>query len=127
MIRHGRHVHSQCPKQKHVPPVLVAIFNISGGGGGGSVPLLRALAKNMAPMTNISCSFPLEILKIPTNTGKKCFCLEHWLGTWCPSRIMTTAPYAFLNEVAPLCSLNSLILLQLEKPKFSMNLKTLSN
>ena len=31
MIRHGRHVPSQCPKQKHFPPVLVAIFNISGG------------------------------------------------------------------------------------------------
>ena len=26
MIRHGRHVVSQCPKQKHVPPVLVNIF-----------------------------------------------------------------------------------------------------
>ena len=29
--RHGHHVPSQCPKQKHFPPVLVAIFNISGG------------------------------------------------------------------------------------------------
>ena len=26
MIRHGRHVVSQCPKQKYFPPVLVAIF-----------------------------------------------------------------------------------------------------
>ena len=47
-IRHGRHVLSQCPKQRHFPPVLVAIFNISGGW----LPLFRALAKNMAPMTN---------------------------------------------------------------------------
>ena len=47
-IRHGRHVLSQCPKQKHFPPVLVPIFNISGGW----MPLFRALAKNMAPMTN---------------------------------------------------------------------------
>ena len=31
MIRHGRYVPSQCPKQKHFPTVLVAIFNISGG------------------------------------------------------------------------------------------------
>ena len=47
-IRHGRHVLSQCPKQKHFPPVLVPFFNISGGW----LPLFRALAKNMAPMTN---------------------------------------------------------------------------
>ena len=46
-IRHGRHVLSQSPKQVF-PPVLVAIFNISGGW----LPLFRALAKNMAPMTN---------------------------------------------------------------------------
>ena len=26
MIRHGRHVVSQCPKQKHFPPVLVNTF-----------------------------------------------------------------------------------------------------
>ena len=26
MIRHGRHVLSQCPKQRHIPPVLVNIF-----------------------------------------------------------------------------------------------------
>ena len=26
MIRHGRHVVSQCPKQKHFPPVSVNIF-----------------------------------------------------------------------------------------------------
>ena len=47
-IRHGRHVLSQCPKEKHFPPVLVPFFNISGGW----MPLFRALAKNMAPMTN---------------------------------------------------------------------------
>ena len=47
-IRHGRHVLSQCPKQKHFPPVLVSFFNISGAW----MPLFRALAKNMAPMTN---------------------------------------------------------------------------
>ena len=27
----GRHVVSQCPKQKYFPPVLVAYFHISGG------------------------------------------------------------------------------------------------
>ena len=43
-----RHVLSQCPKQRHFPPVLVTFFNISGGW----MPLFRALAKNMAPMTN---------------------------------------------------------------------------
>ena len=91
MIRHGRHVPSQCPKQKHFPPVLVAIFIFSG--------------------VNFLClySFPPEILKMTTNTGEKCFCLGHWLGTWRPWRIMTTAPYAFLNEVAPICSLYSLV------------------
>ena len=47
-IRHGRHVLSQCPKERHFPPVLVPYFNISGGW----MPLFRALAKNMAPMTN---------------------------------------------------------------------------
>ena len=65
MIRHGRHVPSQCPKQKHFPPVLEAIFNISGGW----LPLFRALARNMAPMTNIACSLPPKILKMATNTG----------------------------------------------------------
>ena len=49
MIRHGRHVVSQCPKQKHFPPVLLNIFLIFPGGVNASV---RALAKNMAPMTN---------------------------------------------------------------------------
>ena len=106
MIRHGPHVPSQCPKHKHFPPVLVAIFNISVGW----LPLFRALAKSMAPMTNIPCSFSPEILKMATNTGGKCFCLGLWLGTWHPWRIMTTAPYAFFNEVAPLCSLYSLVL-----------------
>ena len=47
-IRHGRHVLSQCPKQRPFPPVLVSFLNISGGW----MPLFRALAKNMAPMTN---------------------------------------------------------------------------
>ena len=47
-IRHGRHVLSQCPKQRHFSPVLRTFFNISGGW----MPLFRALAKNMAPMTN---------------------------------------------------------------------------
>ena len=31
MIRHGRHVPSQCPKQKHFPPLLVTSFNFQGG------------------------------------------------------------------------------------------------
>ena len=31
MIRHGRHVVSQCPKQKHFPPVLVNIFQYFRG------------------------------------------------------------------------------------------------
>ena len=79
MIRHGRHVPSQCPKQKHFPPVLLTIFNVSRGGPafkirrgrhvpkqrkpppeilkmaantGGEMLLFRALARNMAPMTN---------------------------------------------------------------------------
>ena len=51
MIRHGRHVPRQCPKQKHFSPVLVAIFNISGERGGGRMLLFR------------------EILKMVTNTG----------------------------------------------------------
>ena len=54
-IRHRRHVLSQCPKQKYFPPVLVPFFNISGGW----LPLFRALAKNIAPMTNAD--------KSPTN------------------------------------------------------------
>ena len=33
MSRCGRHVPSQCPKQKYFPPLLVAIFNISGERG----------------------------------------------------------------------------------------------
>ena len=60
MIRHGRHVPNPNPnpKQKHFPPVLVAIFNISG-----EMLLFRALARNMAAMTNIECLSPLEYLK----------------------------------------------------------------
>ena len=34
LIRHGRHVVSQCSKQKYFPPVLVSIFLIFPGGGG---------------------------------------------------------------------------------------------
>ena len=33
--------------------------------------LFRALARNMAPMTNIECLSPPEILKMDTNTGGK--------------------------------------------------------
>ena len=52
VIRHGCHVVSQCPKQKYFPPVLVIIFNISGG----SLPLFRALARNMAAVRSTSCA-----------------------------------------------------------------------
>ena len=64
MIRHGRRVPSQCPKQEHFLPVLVTIFNISGGNAS-----VRALSRNMAPMTNIECLSSPEILKMTTNTG----------------------------------------------------------
>ena len=64
-------------------------------------------------MTDIARSFPQEILKMATNSGGKCFCLGHWLGTWRPWRIITTAPYAFLNEVTPLCSFYTLLRLWL--------------
>ena len=36
-----------------------------------SLPLFRALARNMAHMTNIECLSPPEILKIVPNTGGK--------------------------------------------------------
>ena len=65
MIRHGRHVPSQCPKQKHFPPVIVTIFNISGG----DCSCLGHWLGNMAPMTNIECLSPREILKMATNAG----------------------------------------------------------
>ena len=79
MIRRGRHVPSQCLKQKHFPPVLVAIFNIPGERAynirhGRHVP-------SQCPKQRKS---PPEILEMPTNTGGKCFCLGHWLGTWRP-------------------------------------------
>ena len=48
------------------------------------MPLFRALAKNMAPMANLSTSTPPEILKNGTNTGGKCLSLGHWLRTWRP-------------------------------------------
>ena len=47
----------------------------------GEMLLFRALARNMAPMTNIECSTPPpppEILKMATNTGVECFCLWQW-------------------------------------------------
>ena len=64
MICHGRHVPSQCPKQRKSPPGNIKNGLLIPGGG---MLLFRALA-----------------------------------------RIMTTTPYAFLNEVDPLCSLYSL-------------------
>ena len=65
MIRHGRHAPSQCPKQTHFPPVLVAIFNISGGNEHaifvmGAMFLASALNRGRHPP---------EILKMATNTG----------------------------------------------------------
>ena len=71
---------SSCPKQKHFPPVLVTIFNISGGNEHaifvmGAMFLASALNR---------VSHPPEILKMPTNSGGKCFGLGHWLGKWCP-------------------------------------------
>ena len=80
MIRHGRHVPSQCPKQKHFPPVLVGIFNISGGNK-HAIFLMGAMFQASALNRG---SHPPEILKMATNTGGKCFCLGHWLGTWHP-------------------------------------------
>ena len=65
MIRHGRYVPSQCPKQKHFAPVLVAIFNISGENKHAifvMVTMFLASALNRG-------SHPLEILKMATNTG----------------------------------------------------------
>ena len=55
----------QYPKQKHFPPVLVTIFNISGGNENaifvmGATFLGSALNRG---------SQPPEILKMATNTG----------------------------------------------------------
>ena len=47
-IRHGRHVLSQCPKQRHSPPGNIKKWLLIPG----EMPLFRALAKNIAPMTN---------------------------------------------------------------------------
>ena len=80
MIRHGRHVPSQCPKQKYFPPVLVTIFNISGGRQAFNIRHGRHVPSHVPKQEH----FPPEILKMVTNTGGKCFCLGHWLGTWRP-------------------------------------------
>ena len=79
MIRRGRHVPSQCPKQKH-SPVLVAIFNIIGADK-HTIFVMGAMF--LASALNRGSHLP-EILKMATNTGGECFCLEHWLGTWRP-------------------------------------------
>ena len=60
-----RHVPSQCPKQKHFPPVLVAIFIIPGGNEQaifvmGAMFLASALNRG---------SHPSEILKMVTTGG----------------------------------------------------------
>ena len=47
-IRHGRHVLSQCPEQRHSPPGNIKKYLLIPG----EMLLFRALAKNMAPMTN---------------------------------------------------------------------------
>ena len=47
-IRHGRHVLSQCPKQRQSPPGNIKKCLLIPG----EILLFRALAKNMAPMTN---------------------------------------------------------------------------
>ena len=47
-IRHGRHVLSQCPKQRQSPPGNIKKWLLIPG----EIPLFRALANNMAPMTN---------------------------------------------------------------------------
>ena len=66
MIRHGCHVPNQCPKQKHFPPVLVAIFNISGGGKACDTRHWRHVP-SQCPKRRKS---PLEILKIAIDTGE---------------------------------------------------------
>ena len=47
-VRHGRHVLSQCPKQRQSPPGNIKKGLLIPGG----MLLFRALANNMAPMTN---------------------------------------------------------------------------
>ena len=93
-IRHGRHVLSQCPKQKHFPPVLVNIFKYFRGG----MPLFRALAKNMAPMTNADESptnrltlFPIYLSLFIVST----LCSRAWTNLvstwkWCYDGIETS-------------------------------------
>ena len=99
MIRHGRHVPNQCPKQ-HFPRVLLPIFNITGedkhiifvmgvkflasalNRGSHRRKYLKclvipALARNMAPMTNHHAStlcFFLMNLNLFVNST---LCLEH--------------------------------------------------
>ena len=65
MIRDGRHVPSQCPKQKHFPPVIVTIFNISGMNE-HSIFVMGAMF--LASALNRE-SHPPEILKMASNTG----------------------------------------------------------
>ena len=52
VIRHGCHVVSKCLKQRYFLPVLVTHFLYFRGG----LPLLRALAKNMAAVRSITCA-----------------------------------------------------------------------
>ena len=80
MIRHGRHVPSQCPKQKHFPPGISNHFQYFQGERACNI---RHGAMFLASALNRG-SHPLEILKMASNTGGKCFCLGHWLGTWRP-------------------------------------------
>ena len=75
-IRHGRHVLSQCPKQRHSPPGNIKKCLLIPG----EMLLFRALANNMAPMTNHD---------------------ECW-------RITDESPYAFLTEHFSLSSFYSL-------------------
>ena len=96
-IRHGRHVLSQCPKERHFPPVLVPFFNISGGW----LPLFRALAKNMAPMTNADESptnrltvFPIYLSLFVVST-LWCDCLT-FLATLSYFRLRTIARRFFI-------------------------------
>ena len=58
MIRHGRHVPSQCPKQKHFPPVLVAIFNVSRKSPPGNIK--NAYTASMFPRLPRATAFILH-------------------------------------------------------------------
>ena len=66
MIRHGHHVPSQCPKQKHFPPVLVAILYISGGGDEHAIFVMGVML--LASALNRG-SHRLKIFKMAINTG----------------------------------------------------------